>query len=129
MYIFNDWVDRETDRQHPEKKTRPIASREVSGTVAAILGAALLSAAFGLLAALTNSTVVWLAAGYATLSAAYSLGLKQVVILDAFAVAGGFVIRVWAGAFAVGVERSPWKWAAYDRSGHEITSGEVVPGS
>jgi 4-hydroxybenzoate polyprenyltransferase len=107
-YTFNDWVDRESDREHPEKKKRPIASGIVSGWLTAILAGVLFGAAFAISYGLVNPAVFWLALGYAALHIAYSLYLKQVVILDAFAVAGGFVIRVWAGAEAVGVEASHW---------------------
>ena len=130
MYVLNDWVDRHNDREHPEKKMRPIACGLVSGPLAAVLVCALLCAAFGILYPLANPAVAGLAAGYVILSCAYTLYLKQVVILDAFAIAGGFVIRVWAGAYAVGVEASHWVilctlllalFLAFTKRRHELT--------
>jgi 4-hydroxybenzoate polyprenyltransferase len=107
VYLLNDIIDRDFDRHHPEKASRPIASGLVPVSVAAgfalILGAVSLLGAF-LLKAPLGLTVVF----YLVLNVAYSLKLKEVVILDVFIVAIGFVIRVVAGAIAIDVPASSW---------------------
>lgn len=107
VYLLNDIADRDADRQHPLKRRRPIASGAVSvplaaGT-AAVLGAVGLAGAFRL-----SVPFGAIAAGYLLLQAAYSLVLKNIVILDVLAIAVGFVLRAVAGAVAVGVEISHW---------------------
>jgi 4-hydroxybenzoate polyprenyltransferase len=108
VYALNDWFDRKEDRQHPEKCGRPIASGAVSGKVAAILVVCLIVVGGGLACLTTNLTVAALEAIYLAINVYYSLSLKHVVILDVFAVASGFVIRVLVGAVAVGVPASHW---------------------
>ena len=107
VYLFNDVRDRELDRLHPEKRLRPIASGELSpvaaSAAAVLLAAAALALAFALSPAFASTTLLYLA-----LHAAYSLGLRRVVILDVMLVAAGFLIRAWAGAVAIGVETSHW---------------------
>jgi 4-hydroxybenzoate polyprenyltransferase len=108
VYVLNDWLDRKRDRQHPEKCQRPIASGAVPGWAAAILAAGLLAAGGSLAWFTTNSTVVAFQAFYLAINVYYSLYLKHVVILDVFAIAIGFVVRVLLGAAAVGVPASHW---------------------
>ncbi|MEO8739227.1 MAG: decaprenyl-phosphate phosphoribosyltransferase [Casimicrobiaceae bacterium] len=107
VYIGNDWIDRETDRAHPVKRHRPIAAGAVSGVVAAVMCALLVAATFALAATVGGALVVVLAA-YLALNAAYTLALKQVVIVDVIAVALGFLLRILAGTAGVGIEPSPW---------------------
>jgi 4-hydroxybenzoate polyprenyltransferase len=108
VYILNDCLDREDDRHHPEKRSRPIASGLVSPVAALLLAGSLLVLGLGSAVVMTNAAVVGLESLYLLINAAYSLGLKRVVILDVFAVASGFVIRVLVGAVAVGVAASHW---------------------
>ncbi len=107
IYLFNDLMDREADRQHPTKKERPIASGRVPAVVAAILALALavggLAFMFWLGWALGGIGVVYVSANLG-----YSLGLKNVILVDVFLVAAGYVLRAGAGAVAVGVAPSPW---------------------
>jgi 4-hydroxybenzoate polyprenyltransferase len=108
VYLVNDVADREQDRLHPDKRKRPIASGEVSAglalAVAGVLGP--LSIALGFV---LHPALGWLVAGYLVLNLAYSFALKHVPIVDALAVAAGFVIRVAAGVTLIRVERfSPW---------------------
>ena len=106
-YIGNDLTDREKDRAHPEKKFRAIASGELSVPFAAT--AAALLAAVGLAAAWSLGTrLLLVGAGYLLLQVAYSTTLKRIAVLDVFAIAGGFVLRVVAGAEAVDVPISNW---------------------
>ncbi len=107
VYIYNDLRDVEQDRLHPRKRLRPIASGALPTGVATgflvsamVLGLALafwIRPAFGALAVL-----------YVVLSAGYSLGGKQIVILDVFLIAAGFVLRALAGAVAIDVSISGW---------------------
>jgi decaprenyl-phosphate phosphoribosyltransferase len=107
VYILNDWCDREADRLHPSKKLRPIASRAVSGKAALGLAVALL--AIAALAAAGLPVLFGLLLGvYLLLNLAYSLRLKHVSLLDVMIVASGFVLRVEAGAAAVGIVPTVW---------------------
>ncbi len=106
-YVVNDLRDVEADREHPVKRNRPIARGELHGHVAVVLAAALLAVAFGLAAWLGFESVLCLLC-FTALQTAYSLGLKNVVLVDVLAIAALFVIRAAAGAIAVDVRISPW---------------------
>jgi 4-hydroxybenzoate polyprenyltransferase len=108
VYLFNDIADREGDRQHPLKATRPIASGALPVSTAVSVGAGLtiagLAAAFGSLGAAFGGV----AAAYLALQGLYSTWLKGVVIIDVLTIAGGFVLRAAAGAVAIDVPISHW---------------------
>jgi len=107
VYLFNDIVDIEHDRLHPQKRLRPMASGRVSlrlGTFAAAALAAV--AATGALELGWPFTLTLLT--YWAINLAYTLRLKHEVILDVFAVSSGFVIRVVGGGLTIGVEISHW---------------------
>jgi 4-hydroxybenzoate polyprenyltransferase len=107
VYLVNDLVDRERDALHPAKRRRPIASGALPVGAARVAAALLLAA--GLLASLVLGAGFLLCAlGYVALNLAYSLGLKNVVILDVLAIALGFVLRAVAGALAIQVVFSDW---------------------
>jgi len=107
VYLINDVSDRERDRQHPRKCDRPIACGTLS--VGAALSAAAVLAAGGLTAAwLMGRAFGAVATAYVTLLALYSGPLKHIVIIDVLTIAIGFVLRVAAGAVAVGVPMSHW---------------------
>jgi 4-hydroxybenzoate polyprenyltransferase len=107
IYLLNDILDIERDRAHPSKRKRPIASGRLPVPVAAVMGLGLGGAALGYaLVRLPDFGKVL--ALYAVINVAYSLGLKHVVILDIFAIAIGFVLRVFGGAVAIDVEPSRW---------------------
>ena len=107
IYLVNDIVDRDTDRRHPLKSQRPLASGALSVPVAA--GAAVVLIAGGLTAAfLINKSFGMVSAGYVALLLFYSATLKHIVIIDALTIAIGFVLRAAAGAFAIDVQFSPW---------------------
>lgn len=109
VYLVNDVIDVEQDRRHPEKRRRPIAAGELASGTAG--GAAVLLAAGGLgLAATLGIDFLAIALGYVSLQMLYSAALKHVVVLDVFAVAAGFVLRVVAGAEAIHVPISNWLW-------------------
>lgn len=107
VYIYNDICDREQDRIHPHKASRPIASGRVPVLYAAILCASLGFAAFLLSVNLPRAFQGWLAA-YLCLSFAYSTYLKKQPVFDIFCIALGFVFRLFAGGAAFGVEVSDW---------------------
>lgn len=110
IYIFNDLIDAAEDRQHPQKKFRPIASGQLPVWVAAVAALTLLGVALGLAVALNGAFGIILLV-YILLSLAYSLKLKHVVIVDVLVIAAGFVLRVAAGVPLVVVERfSPWMY-------------------
>ena len=107
IYLFNDLMDRSRDRRHPVKRNRPIASGKVSVPVA--VAVMVLLAVVGLAVMILVEPLLGITGGiYTLVNIGYSLGLKQVVLLDAFAVTSGYVIRAVAGAVAIDVAPSPW---------------------
>jgi 4-hydroxybenzoate polyprenyltransferase len=106
-YLVNDVRDVEHDRTHPLKRLRPVARGELSPRAALVLAAGLVVVALALVAPPGLDSVGFLAV-FLALQAAYSLGLKHVVLLDVFAIAALFVIRSAAGAAAVDVRISSW---------------------
>jgi len=107
VYVMNDLADRERDREHPEKRQRPLASGTVSVTQAMLLaGGCMLSAL--MLAQAASNTVLAIVIAYAMLNVAYSLGLKHVVLLDVFIISAGFMLRILAGTLGVGIAPSHW---------------------
>jgi 4-hydroxybenzoate polyprenyltransferase len=106
-YLANDVRDVESDRLHPLKRERPVARGELSRRAALALAAALASFAAGLALALGPVTALLLGL-FLTLQTAYTLALRNVVLLDVMAIAGLFVLRAAAGAEAVDVRISPW---------------------
>jgi 4-hydroxybenzoate polyprenyltransferase len=107
VYLINDVLDRETDRQHPLKAKRPIASGAL--TVPVAVATACLLAGAGLVGAFALGTRFGLvAAAYLGLLILYSGPLKHIVIIDVLTIAIGFVLRAVAGAVAVDVEISHW---------------------
>ena len=107
IYILNDWLDRDKDRLHPEKKLRPIAAGLIKAPVAFTMLTALWIVGFG--AALwVRSEFALVPAGYAVMQVLYSTWLKHHVILDVLLIAIGFVLRVVAGGVAIDVPVSNW---------------------
>jgi 4-hydroxybenzoate polyprenyltransferase len=104
-YLFNDIRDRELDRQHPEKRDRPIASGVISTGTASGVAVVLAAVAIGLGFAV-KSEVAGFVALYGVITCAYSLGLKRLVILDVMTISSLFILRVVAGAVAVGAHAS-----------------------
>ena len=104
VYVFNDLMDRNADRAHPRKSQRPIASGKVGVPLAVLLIAIL--TAFGLVA--LGPGLLLVSGIYLAINVAYCLGGKNIVLLDVFAVASGYVIRAVTGALAIEVDPSPW---------------------
>jgi 4-hydroxybenzoate polyprenyltransferase len=107
VYLVNDLLDRASDREHPVKCRRPIASGALSpaaaAAAAALIGVVALSAA-----ALLDRRVAFVIVIYLLVNLLYSRLLKHLVILDVMTIAAGFVLRVVAGGIAVGVALSSW---------------------
>ena len=119
IYLLNDVVDREADRAHPRKKSRPIASGALPVRVA--LTSAFVFSVLALLWSLTISVGAegGLPAGrnipfyavplaYVVLQVAYTFVLKRMLIVDCICIALGFLLRVHAGSLAIGEPSSDW---------------------
>lgn len=107
IYILNDIADRDRDRLHPKKQFRPIASGEISLTQAVIIALIPLAIVIVLVASLPVPFVLCLAF-YLVMNLAYSYGLKDLVLIDVFVIAIGFMLRVIGGALVLDVPRSSW---------------------
>src|SRR5690606_28268743 len=107
IYIINDYKDRHVDRLHPRKKLRPIASGEVSEGAAKFL-MVLLPAAGLAWASFIELNFFYLLSAYVVLNLGYSMGLKNVAILDLFIVAFGFLLRIYSGGVIVDVPITDW---------------------
>ncbi len=107
FYTFNDILDLESDRKHPVKRQRPIASGHVSVKTGWIffftLGFLSLASSFWI-----NSYFGIVILFYFLLQAVYTLFLKKIVIVDVFAISLSFLLRVIAGAVAIDVDISNW---------------------
>lgn len=107
VYLFNDLLDLPADRHHPHKRERPLASGQLPlGHALALIP---LLVAGAILIGLWLPPLFLVVLGiYFTLTLAYSLGLKDVAILDVLILAAGYTLRVLAGAVAAGIPPSPW---------------------
>lgn len=108
LYLLNDVWDADRDREHPVKRTRPVAAgalpRATAVTTALLLGLAALVLAWSTL----PRPFTLVLAAYVVTSSAYSAGLKDLAVIDLALVASGFVLRVLGGGVATGVRLSPW---------------------
>ncbi|MBQ2282304.1 MAG: UbiA prenyltransferase family protein [Kiritimatiellae bacterium] len=107
VYIMNDIHDAECDRVHEEKRKRPIASGALPKWLAAIEAGVLLYLSIGF-GAIVDKALLGCLMLYFVLQVLYTLWLKRVVIVDVFMIAAGFVLRVYSGAVAAGVDASNW---------------------
>jgi 4-hydroxybenzoate polyprenyltransferase len=107
-YFVNDLIDVELDRKHPKKRFRPLAAGELSESAAKTIAPVLAAIAIAIAFAAVNWEVGLMVVGYGVAQVAYSLGLKQIVIIDVMTLAGLFILRVAAGASAVDAHASEW---------------------
>lgn len=107
VYIFNDLIDRERDRLHPAKCKRPLASGAVTLGPAVVLLLILISLGFAI-GFRVSSVLGGILLVYVLQNIAYSKLLKQIVILDVFSIAFGFILRILAGTWGIGIEPSRW---------------------
>ena len=107
IYVINDYRDIEVDRNHPEKKNRPLASGAISPSVGFIVATIFLIAGVGL-AFFVNKDFLYIILTYLVINLGYSLGLKNISILDIMMVASGFLLRTIAGGVIIGIDLSQW---------------------
>jgi heme O synthase-like polyprenyltransferase len=107
-YLINDLRDVALDREHPEKRHRPIASGTLSERTAVVSAVALAVFAVVVPLVAVSAEVAGLVAGYGAITIAYSLILKRLVILDVMTISSLFILRVVAGAVAVDAHASEW---------------------
>jgi 4-hydroxybenzoate polyprenyltransferase len=107
VYLINDVVDIEKDRQHPTKRLRPLASGQLKPS-AAIAAAVLIPLVTLPLSFLLDPYFGLVALAYLLTMIFYSFVLKNIIILDVLTVAAGFVLRAVAGAVVISVPISPW---------------------
>ncbi len=106
VYVLNDLIDRDRDRAHPSKRTRPIASGEIGTLGALLLLAFLLAVTFCMLLLVPSALLTILL--YLGLNVAYSFALKHIAVWDIVVIAALYVLRVIAGGEATGTYVSPW---------------------
>lgn len=107
-YYVNDIVDARADRTHPVKRSRPIAAGIIPPRLAAVGALVLLAAGLAVAFAGGGAPLVAIVGGYVVLTLAYTFRLRDVVLLDIAAIAGGFLLRAVAGGVAAGVTLSDW---------------------
>jgi len=108
-YLINDVMDAKADRLHPTKKFRPVASGSLPVPLA--ITEAVILALVSIFIAITgglNSLFISIIIGYLIMQFFYSLGLKNMAIVDIIIIATGFVLRVYAGAFVIDAHLSVW---------------------
>ncbi len=138
VYILNDLVDLEKDRRHPRKRLRPLPSGQLSPRVAQVAGLLFAGVSILVMGLLDLATGVVLTI-YLLQNIAYSLYLKDLVIIDVMVVALGFLLRVVAGVLVVHVQNfSPWLYVCvtllalfmgFGKRRHEIALLEEDAGS
>ena len=107
VYVYNDLMDVESDRLHPTKCRRPIASGLISVATARSV-CAVLSAGGLLCAAQVSWSALGLLGFYAVMNIAYSHKLKHMVLIDVFVISTGFMLRILIGTVGVGIAPSSW---------------------
>jgi 4-hydroxybenzoate polyprenyltransferase len=107
-YLFNDLLDLEADRKHPEKKARPLAAGQISVLYSKVFILVLLVIAFSIALLFVNINFFLILSVYCLLTAIYSLFLKRKIIVDILALSILYTLRVVAGGFAVDLPLSVW---------------------
>lgn len=110
VYIINDLLDVENDKQHPTKRFRPIPSGKLPLNFAK-MSAIIIPTATILLAFVFDIGLAFILILYLILQIVYSFRLKHIALLDVMSVALGFVLRVMAGGVVINVAISPWLYA------------------
>ena len=107
IYLLNDSLDVQTDRQHPHKQYRPIAAGQMSVPLA-LTTSALLAVVSLMFAAAVSGPLAGLILAYGLIQVGYCLRLKREPLLDLFCISAGFLLRAMAGGVAAGLALSPW---------------------
>ena len=137
VYILNDLVDLELDRQHPIKKNRPMASGNLPPAIAVSAGSILLLVSL-VTSYYLNTWFGLILTVYFVLNVAYSFYLKNIVIIDVMVIATGFVLRAAGGAYVIDVPMTPWfiictmllaLFLAISKRRHELTLVEQDEGT
>ncbi|MGB2863373.1 MAG: decaprenyl-phosphate phosphoribosyltransferase [Sedimentisphaerales bacterium] len=107
IYVINDLADRHEDKQHPVKRSRPIASGAISPSIAMIYSMILIVIGVAVAWYISWSEVI-IVLLYVVMNILYSLALKHMAIVDVMTIAAGFVLRVLGGSVAISVAPSHW---------------------
>lgn len=107
VYLFNDIVDIKYDKNHAEKRLRPIASGEISITAAAVVSFSLLVLSLSL-GFFSDFKFFLILIVYAANNILYSFYLKEKMVIDVISIAIGFVLRIYAGGFIADTPISSW---------------------
>jgi 4-hydroxybenzoate polyprenyltransferase len=107
VYVFNDIFDAESDRAHPKKRNRPIASGKFPVSYASLLGMALATIS-GALAWKASAAALAIICAYGFINVLYTVKLKNVVVVDVFIIAAGFMLRILIGTVGLGIAPSSW---------------------
>ena len=107
VYVLNDYLDIKSDRMHPTKRNRPLASGQISKSKAKVLIVIFISLSL-LIMQMVNQFSFFVLLFYIALNTLYSIKLKHIAILDVSIIAVGFVLRLFVGAYATNIELSVW---------------------
>jgi len=107
VYVFNDYLDRESDKQHPTKRNRPLATGAVTPRQG-FLAAAVCMGISLVVAYLADVRVLGVVVMYLAINFAYSLRLKHQAVIDVFCIASGFMLRILAGTWGIRIAPSGW---------------------
>jgi 4-hydroxybenzoate polyprenyltransferase len=107
VYVLNDYLDRESDKLHPSKRHRALASGAVTPLEAACAAIACIGISL-VAAALADVRVVAIVLAYLAINCAYSVSLKHQAVIDVFCIASGFMLRILAGTWGIRIPPSGW---------------------
>jgi 4-hydroxybenzoate polyprenyltransferase len=107
VYVVNDYLDRESDREHPTKRHRALASGAVSPALGFAAGAVCLCVALAAAFA-ADARVLSLVLAYFAINVAYSFKYKHQAVTDVFCIAAGFMLRILAGTWGIHIAPSGW---------------------
>lgn len=111
IYIINDIQDIEKDKLHPRKKNRPLPSGKIKKSTAIYIAVLMIILTFSINTIINNNFLnasLYFLLAYIIINICYSMGLKNVAIIDIVLLASGFVIRVYYGASIINVDVSSW---------------------
>lgn len=108
VYIINDIKDADSDRLHPVKRFRPLADQRLTVSEAIWVAAFLLLVLIGISAFLLPIQFAGIVGSYIVLNLLYCFYLKHVAVIDVICISLGFVLRIFAGGTAAGIQNSPW---------------------
>lgn len=107
VYVLNDYLDRKSDRLHPTKRLRPLASGDVTPALAFAVSAVCFASSIGAASA-SDPRVLVIVILYFFINVAYSVRLKHEAVIDVFCIASGFMLRILAGTWGIHIPPSRW---------------------